>query len=85
MGLVSHARRDGTVPRMIAKAVMRVMQNARETLARLGDVKGPDVVFLAPDTPPEMAETLSRWGEATDEERAAVMAHARKKRNEGES
>lgn len=59
-------------------------KEVREAIARIGEVKGPDVAYLAPDTPPEVAETLRRWGEATDEERGAAKAYARKKLNERE-
>jgi hypothetical protein len=63
---------------MIDRGTMRAIHRAAKEIAKR-EQRGPMVVHIPADTPPDVVRTLQDWTGATEEERAAAVAHARSK------
>jgi uncharacterized protein YodC (DUF2158 family) len=83
-GLRLHRKRmridslEPVTPCELSSETLDAVRDAAEKLVDRAQ-RGPLVIHVPADTPPEVVRTLQDWTGATEEERAAAVAHARKK------
>ena len=63
---------------MIDQETLDAIHKAAKEIAKR-EQRGPMVIHIPADTPPEVVRTLQNWTGATEEERAVAVAHARMK------